>query len=89
MADVRRVIATCDAEATPGPGSTRFLVESSGFAGDEAVLVRVEATPFGGPVVVSYLAIVRVGDSVATISVNVDDPAYASTVAQRAAARLG
>ena len=83
------MIAKCDAETTPGPGSTRFLVESSGFAGDEAVLVRVESTPFGAPVVVRYQAVVRVGDSVATINVNVDDPAYARTVAQRAAARLG
>jgi hypothetical protein len=88
MADVRSVIAKCDAEATQGPGSTHLLVESSGFAGDEALLVRSEATPFGGPVVVGYLAIVRVGDTVATINVNADDPAYARTVAQGAAARL-
>jgi hypothetical protein len=89
MADVRSVIGTCDAATTTGPGSTRFLVESSGFAGDEAVLVRIEATPFDAPVVVSYLAVVRVGDTVATITVNLDDPAYARILAQRAAARLG
>lgn len=89
MTDVRSVVAACDAATTTGPGSTRFRVESTAFAGDEAVLVRVEMTPFDAPVVVSYLAIVRVGDSVATINVYTDDPAYAQTVAQRAAARLG
>ena len=89
MADVRSVVATCAAATTTGPGSTRFLVESSGFAGDEAVLVRIEATPFDAPVFVSYLAVVRVGDTVATITVNLDDPAYARVLALRAAARLG
>ena len=58
------------------------------FAGDEAVLVRIEATPFDAPVVVSYLAMVRVGDTVATVGVNLDDP-RARALAIRAAARLG
>jgi hypothetical protein len=37
----------------------------------------------------SYLSVVRVGDTVATITVNLDDPAYARVLALRAAARLG
>jgi hypothetical protein len=89
MVDVRSVVAACDAATTTGPGSTRFRVESTDFAGDEAVLVRIEATPFDAPVVVSYLAMVRVGDTVATVGVNLDDPAYARVLAIRAAARLG
>jgi hypothetical protein len=89
MVDVRAVVAACESAATTGPGSTRFLVESTDFAGDEAVLVRIEATPFDAPVVVSYRAMVRVGDRVATVGVNLDDPAYARVLAIRAAARLG
>jgi len=90
LEDVRRAITLCGT-ATPTPGVARdfFSLESGGFAGDESILVRHEAYFVDDPKpLVIYLAVVRVGDVVATVSSTSGDADYVRTLGERAATRL-
>ncbi|WP_346534276.1 hypothetical protein [Micromonospora sp. DPT] len=97
--DVRHVLATCAGTATPStaPGSAaprRFTVVGTGFAGDEALLVREEQWNYEGEMlaadpIVTLVAVVRVGDLVGTVMFSPDrDEPYARMVATAAAGRL-
>ncbi|MBQ0894899.1 hypothetical protein KBX37_17640 [Micromonospora sp. U56] len=97
--DVRHVLTTCAGTATPStaPGSPaprRFTVVGTGFAGDEALLVREEQWNYEGErlaadPIVTLVAVVRVGDLVGTVMFSPDrDEPYARMVATAAAGRL-
>jgi hypothetical protein len=89
MADVRAVIDFCNAVVTPeGVGPTVYAVTGPAFAGDDSLLVRVESESPGGPTNVSFFAVIRVGDRIATIHTTKSELELAA-IAQRAAARLG
>lgn len=82
--DVRRAVRVC-----PNPPDPRRTVVRTGFAGDEALLVREEFAPVGAPPFVTLTAVVRVGDLVATVMFSPDrDERYAQSVATAAAQRL-
>ncbi|HET8661427.1 MAG TPA: hypothetical protein VFM55_20820 [Micromonosporaceae bacterium] len=92
LSDVRAVVAFC-AAATPPPGvaPSRFTIVGAGIAGDESLLVKHEAWYYEGETVaptpfVTYIAVVRVGDLVATV--RAQDEAFVRTLALKAAARL-
>jgi len=93
LADVRSVLALC-ASSTPPPdvAPSVYEVVDTGFAGDDSLLVKlsqyyyeeetIAPTPF-----VSYLVVIRVGDTVSTIRTSGSE-AYARSLAERAAALL-
>jgi len=96
--DVRRVLATCPG-ATPPPSTpggavpSRLTVVDTDFAGDESLLIRNEAWSYLSETTiepyVTLIAVVRVGDLVATVLFSPDrDEAYAKSVAGAAAQRL-
>ncbi|HZN18747.1 MAG TPA: hypothetical protein VFB84_11315 [Micromonosporaceae bacterium] len=92
LADVAAVVAFC-AAATPPPGvaPSRFTIVGAEIAGDESLLVKHEAWYYQGETLaptpfVTYLAVVRVEDFVATVRSR--DEAYVRTLALKAAARL-
>ncbi|MFR9777772.1 hypothetical protein ACL02O_17170 [Micromonospora sp. MS34] len=97
--DVRRVLTTChgappSSGTSGGPAPDRYTVVASGFAGDEALLVREEQWYYDGDTLapdprVTLTAVVRVGDLVGTVMFAPDrDEAYAKAVAAAAADRL-
>jgi hypothetical protein len=97
--DVRRVLATCPGASPPpsipgGPVPTRRTIVDTGFAGDESLLIRAEVWRYDGETIAkeplaNLIAVVRVGDLVATVFFSVDrDEQYARTVAEAAANRL-
>lgn len=95
LADVRALIAFC-AAATPPPGTApnRNTIVGTGFAGDESILVKHEAWFYQGETIapdpfISYVAVVRVGDLVATVRAQKGGEEYIRTLAVKAAARLG
>lgn len=82
--DVRRAIAVCGE-----PPDLQRSVVDSGFAGDEALLIREEVVPAEGDRFVTLAVVVRVGDLVATVMFSPDrDQQYARAVASAAAQRL-
>lgn len=92
LGELREAVARC---ADPAEAAdTRFTIVDSGFAGDESLLVRQADHDYRGErVAVTHLALVRVGDAVATIRGYAErsgaDPAYLRELAQRSADRLG
>lgn len=86
LADVRDVIERCGEASGPG---LRVTVEGGGIAGDESLLVRQEQTPADSTEpLVDYIAVVRVGDNVATVRAYPSSPERVRDLAERAAARL-
>lgn len=95
--DVRAVITLCaTATAPPSPDTAppvRHTIMTNGFAGDDSLLVKAEAWSYdastsGSTPLVTYLAVVRVGDLVATVWATTNDAGYVRTLADRASARL-
>jgi hypothetical protein len=92
--DVRAVIALCG--NAPPPADTapnRHTIVASAFAGDESLLVKSEAWSYEDASIapepfVMYIAVVRMGDYVATVWSSSSDAAYVRSLAERAAARL-
>jgi hypothetical protein len=96
FAAVREAAVRCEpGGATTHPG---YSILDSGFAGDESLLLRQETYSYEGEELapepgLDYVALVRVGDAVATVD-SFDgelmraDPGYLREVAQRAADRL-
>jgi hypothetical protein len=95
MADVRDVLRRCARPSVPaGVAPQRYTIVDSAVAGDESLLVKHEAWFFGADDRISpdphvtYIAVVRVRDLVATI-VTPGPEQQIRTIAQRAAVRLG
>jgi hypothetical protein len=96
--DVGRVLATCPGGTPPpttpgGPVPSRFTVLDTDFAGDESLLVRHEAWQYINDTAIepyaTLIAVVRVGDLVATVMFAPEhDAQYARAVAAAAAQRL-
>jgi hypothetical protein len=92
--DVRAVIELCGNAPPPADTApTRHTIMATGFAGDESVLVKTEAWYYEGESLapepfVTYAAVVRVGDYVATVWSSMSDAGYVRALAERAAARL-
>jgi hypothetical protein len=83
--DVRRALSVCGDE----PQAVRRSIAAADFAGDEALLVREEITPVGADPFLRLVAVVRVGDLIATVLFSPDrDEQYARTVAAAAVQRL-
>jgi hypothetical protein len=96
--DVRAVIGLCaTATAPPSPDEApppRQTVMANGFAGDDSLLLKQEVWSYdawksGAEPLVTYYAVVRVGDRVATVWSTINDAGYVRALAGRAAARLG
>lgn len=104
VADAKRVVSACahwvgGTEAStptrPAHGDWRLAVTGEGFAGDQSLLIRLRSTSIfdstgkstGNDVTVTF-AVVRVGDLVTVISVEVDNPNLIRSLAIKAAARL-
>ncbi|MER7459361.1 hypothetical protein [Micromonospora sp. NPDC126480] len=86
--DVRAVIDQCGEPSVNTP-DLRVSVVGSGVAGDESLLVRQEQTPAdGSEPVITYIAVVRIGDNVTTVRAYPSDPDRVRDLAKRAAARL-
>jgi hypothetical protein len=95
LADVRAFVTLCSREPEPGDTAapTVYRIEDADFAGDEALLIRVEQYQFNDGEIepmeeLHQVAVVRVGDVVTTIRLLnlTGDP---REVADQAAARLG
>jgi hypothetical protein len=96
--DIRAVVARSGATpyARPGAGAPlRQTIIEAGFAGDESLLVEQKPWSFDGSTTVprsliQVVAVVRVGDLVATVVTPFGaEPEVARTLAAAAAARLG
>jgi hypothetical protein len=97
MTDVRTVVAKSGATpyARPGAGAPlRHTIIGRGFAGDESLLVEQKSWSFDGSTAIprsqiQVIAVVRVGDLVATVIPPVGaEPEMARTLAAAAAAHL-
>lgn len=96
--DVRRVLEACPGASPPpstpgGDVPSRQTIIGRNFAGDESLLIRDEAWAYQTETViepvVTLIAVVRVGDLVATVIFSPDrDEAYARHVADAVANRL-
>ncbi|HEX2773643.1 MAG TPA: hypothetical protein VHN18_14600 [Micromonosporaceae bacterium] len=83
--DVSRAVPVC----VDAPQAIRRSIVATGFAGDEALLIREEFPAVGAEPFVTLAAVVRVGDLVATVLFSPDrDEQYARNVAAAAANRL-
>jgi len=97
--DIRAVLKTCAGTTaaprpTGGPLPSNYTLVDRGFAGDDALLVREESWIYGAGDKVEkaparLIAVIRVGDRVATVLLSPDTTAAtARTLAAKAAARL-
>jgi hypothetical protein len=99
LTDVRRVLTACTG-SRPSPGSRQvpppvvYTIVGTDLAGDESLLVQVEQYAFAGETigpspVVWLVAVVRVGDGVATVLPPMDStPDSVRPLARAAATRL-
>jgi hypothetical protein len=84
MSDARRVAPACSQYQPPGlPFTVGLAMRSTGFAGDDSLLV--EFSTVGEKNQSVYFVLIRVGDLIATIIVRPDlwQPAMGATAAQR------
>ncbi|HEX2771142.1 MAG TPA: hypothetical protein VHN18_01775 [Micromonosporaceae bacterium] len=97
MADIRAVVAKSGATpyAPPGRGGPlRHTIVETGFAGDESLLIERKNWSFDGSTtipqnLIQFIAVVRVGDLVATVIPPLGaEPDVARTLAVAAAERL-
>jgi hypothetical protein len=91
MADVQRVLETC-ARYEYSDKQTEFLdshtVTASSYAGDESLLVESTRIAPPGPTVLTYTAVVRRGELVATVAGSGVSAEEISRLVGRLAARL-
>jgi hypothetical protein len=99
LTDVRRVTTACSG-SRPSSGSRQvpppvvYTIIGTDLSGDESILVQVEQYAFAGETidltpVVWLVAVVRVGDGVATVLPPLDStPDSVRSLARAAAARL-
>jgi hypothetical protein len=99
LADIRTVVARSGATpyARPGAGGAlrHAIIDPTRFAGDESLLIEQKPWSFNGstkipPSDIQLIAVVRVGDLVATVIPQIGtEPEVVRTLARRAADRLG
>lgn len=99
LADIRTVVAKSGATpyARPGAGAPlrHTIIDQTRFAGDESLLIEQKSWSFNGSTTIprdsiQLIAVVRVGDLVATVIPPIGaEPEVARTLAATAAARLG